>query len=123
VRIDTLIEKKRALLGRLAEKRQVLITRAVTKGLNSAAPQKSSGIDWLGEIPAHWEVLPLKRVLRSSTYGISASLEPDGEVAVLRMGNLVDGEIDFGDIRFLDGIDESLLLDTNESSVKIPATC
>ena len=61
-RIDGLIEKKRALLDRLAEKRQALITRAVTKGLNSDAPMKPSGIDWLGDIPGHWEVLPVKRV-------------------------------------------------------------
>ena len=61
-RIDGLIEKKRALLERLAEKRQALITRAVTKGLNPDAPMKPSGIDWLGDIPAHWEALPVKRV-------------------------------------------------------------
>lgn len=58
-RIDTLIEKKRALLDRLAEKRQALITHAVTKGLDPNAPMKDSGIDWLGEIPAHWVVTPL----------------------------------------------------------------
>ncbi len=109
-RIDGLIEKKRALLDRLAEKRQALITRAVTKGLNPDASMKPSGIDWLGDIPAHWELLPLKRVLASSTYGVSASLEPSGLVAVLRMGNLVEGEIDFGDLRFLDDISEELLL-------------
>jgi type I restriction enzyme S subunit len=59
-RIDALIEKKRALLERLAEKRQAIITQAVTKGLNPAAPMKDSGIDWLGQIPAHWEVKRLK---------------------------------------------------------------
>ena len=63
-RIDALIDKKRALLDRLAEKRQALITRAVTKGLNPDAPMKPSGIDWLGDIPAHWEVLPVKRVAK-----------------------------------------------------------
>lgn len=114
VRIDGLIEKKRALLDRLAEKREALITRAVTKGLNPAAPMKPSGIDWLGDVPAHWDVLPLKRVLASSTYGISASLEPTGEVAILRMGNLADGEIDLGDARFLDEVDEGLLLTPND---------
>ena len=66
-RIDGLIEKKRALLDRLAEKRQALITRAVTKGLNPDAPMKPSGIDWLGDIPAHWEVLRLRMVPRSRT--------------------------------------------------------
>jgi type I restriction enzyme S subunit len=63
-RIDGLIEKKRALLDRLAEKRQALITRAVTKGLNPDAPMKPSGIDWLGDVPAHWQVLPLRRILK-----------------------------------------------------------
>ena len=58
--IDGLIEKKRALLERLAEKRQAIITQAVTKGLNPAAPMKDSGIDWLGQIPAHWEVKRLR---------------------------------------------------------------
>ena len=113
-RIDGLIEKKRALLDRLAEKRQALVTRAVTKGLSADVPMKPSGIDWLGDIPAHWEVLPLKRFLASSTYGTSASLEPSGEIAVLRMGNLVDGEIEFSDLRYLDEIDEDLRLDLND---------
>ncbi|MBW3096247.1 restriction endonuclease subunit S [Pseudohoeflea coraliihabitans] len=61
-RIDALIEKKRALLDRLAEKRQALITRAVTKGLNPNAPMKPSGIDWLGDIPANWQVKRLSFV-------------------------------------------------------------
>src|SRR5262249_41376761 len=113
-RIDALIEKKRALLDRLAEKHQALITRAVTKGLNPDARMKPSGIDWLGEIPTNWDVLPLKRVLRDSTYGVSASLQPAGEVAVLRMGNLVDGEIDYEDLRFLDEVESSLLLEATD---------
>src|SRR5690606_8479717 len=54
--IDALIEKKQALLDRLAEKRQTIITQAVTKGLNFAAPMKPSGIDWLGDIPVHWDL-------------------------------------------------------------------
>ena len=58
--IDGLIEMKRELLDRLAEKRQALITQAVTKGLNPNAPMKPSGIDWLGDIPAHWVVLRLR---------------------------------------------------------------
>ena len=64
-RIDGLIEKKRMLLDRLAEKRQALITRAVTKGLNPDAPMKPSGIDWLGDIPAHWEVRRINRTWKA----------------------------------------------------------
>jgi type I restriction enzyme, S subunit len=60
-RIDAMIEKKQALLERLAEKRQALITRVVTKGLNLNAPMKPSGVEWLGDIPVHWDVLPLRR--------------------------------------------------------------
>lgn len=62
-RIDALIEKKQVLLERLAEKRQALITRAVTKGLNSDVPMKPSGVDWLGDIPTHWDVVPLRRMV------------------------------------------------------------
>lgn len=65
--IDALIMKKRALLERLAEKRQALITHAVTRGLNPDAPRKPSGIDWLGEIPAHWEVGNIRRFARMKT--------------------------------------------------------
>ena len=73
-RIDGLIEKKRALLDRLAEKRQALITRAVTKGLNPDAPMKPSGIDWLGDIPAHWDVFLVKRRY-DVQYGIGGEID------------------------------------------------
>jgi type I restriction enzyme S subunit len=62
--IDALIQKKQALLDRLAEKRRAIITQAVTKGLNPAAPMKDTGIDWLGQIPAHWEVKRVKHVAK-----------------------------------------------------------
>ena len=64
-RIDGLIEKKRELLDRLAEKRQALITRAVTKGLNPDAPMRPSGIEWLGDIPAHWKMLHLRYAVKN----------------------------------------------------------
>lgn len=58
--IDTLISKKEALLERLAEKRTALISHAVTKGLNPQAKMKDSGVEWLGQVPAHWMVKKLK---------------------------------------------------------------
>ena len=60
--IDLLIEKKKALLEKLNEKRMALITQAVTKGLNPDAPMKPSGVDWLGDVPTHWQVLSIKRL-------------------------------------------------------------
>ena len=55
-RIDGLIRKREKLIVLLQEKRAALISRAVTKGLNPSARMKPSGIDWLGDVPAHWEV-------------------------------------------------------------------
>lgn len=109
-RIDALIEKKRALLDRLAEKRQALIIRAVTRGLNPDAPLKDSGIDWLGKVPAHWEVWSLKRYLTESQYGISEALSEAGEVAILRMGNIQNLGIDLTELKFVDEVAPFLLL-------------
>jgi type I restriction enzyme, S subunit len=79
-RIDGLIEKKWTLLDRLAEKRQAIITQAVTKGLHPAAPMKNSGVDWLGQIPAHWEVKRLKYVVsRPLRYGANAPADWDDQ--------------------------------------------
>ncbi|WP_234085968.1 restriction endonuclease subunit S [Azonexus sp. R2A61] len=60
-KIDALIEKQQRLIELLKEKRQAVISHAVTKGLNPNAPMKDSGVEWLGEVPAHWLVAPLKR--------------------------------------------------------------
>jgi len=62
-KIDELVAEQRRLMELLKEKRQAVISHAVTQGLNPHAPMKPSGIEWLGDVPAHWEVLPLKRVV------------------------------------------------------------
>ncbi len=54
-KIDTLIEEQQSLIRLLKEKRQAVISHAVTKGLNPDAPMKDSGVEWLGEVPEHWE--------------------------------------------------------------------
>ena len=70
-RIDALVAKKQALITLLQEKRTALITRAVTKGLDPNTQMKDSGTEWLGHIPAHWEVRPLSQVLSRITYGFT----------------------------------------------------
>ena len=60
-KIDRLIAKQEALIELLKEKRQAVISHAVTKGLDPDAPMKDSGVEWLGEIPAHWSFGKLKR--------------------------------------------------------------
>jgi type I restriction enzyme S subunit len=65
--IDTLIAKKQCLIQLLEEKRTALINQAVSKGLNPNAPMKDSGIAWIGEIPKHWDVSPIKYVTTFSS--------------------------------------------------------
>lgn len=61
-KIDTLIAKQEKLIELLKEKRQAVISHAVTKGLNPDAPMKDSGVEWLGEVPEHWVVCCLKHI-------------------------------------------------------------
>ncbi|MBS1769308.1 MAG: restriction endonuclease subunit S [Acidobacteria bacterium] len=73
-RIDGLVARQRRLVQLLKEKRQALITRAVTRGLNPKARMKDSGVPWLGKVPEGWEVKPL-RYLGTFQNGISAGAE------------------------------------------------
>ena len=68
-KIDGLIAEQEKLIALLAEKRQATISHAVTKGLNPDAPMKDSGVAWLGEVPAHWGVSPLKFLVSFSSGG------------------------------------------------------
>ena len=67
--IDTLIDKQQTLIQLLKEKRQAVISHAVTKGLNPDAPMKYSGVEWLGEVPEHWDLVPLKYLCNFSGGG------------------------------------------------------
>lgn len=82
--IDTLIAKKERFIKLLQEKRQALITQAVTKGLDPNVPMKDSGIEWLGEIPAHWELKRLKHISPHQSVGVvvnpSTYVDPEGVV-------------------------------------------
>jgi len=63
--IDEAVRIKEEQIRLLAERRQILIQQAVTRGLNPDAPMKDSGIDWIGQIPAHWEVMPFTKYCKS----------------------------------------------------------
>lgn len=64
IRIDALIAKKTRFIELLKEKRQALITHAVTKGLNPNVKMKTSGVEWIGEVPEHWEVVAISRLFK-----------------------------------------------------------
>lgn len=96
-KIDALVEEQRRLIALLKEKRQAVISHAVTKGLNPQAPLKPSGIEWLGDIPAHWEVKRLKHVAPAITVGIvvePSKLYAESGVPALRSLNVRPGRID-----------------------------
>jgi len=64
--LDKLIGQKQQMIGLLNEKRMALITQAVTKGLDLTVPMKDSGVEWLGDVPEHWEVIKLRFLLREN---------------------------------------------------------
>ncbi len=85
-KIDALVARKERLIALLQEKRTALITRAVTRGLDPNVPMKDSGIEWLGDIPAHWDVTRLRFVVgRGITKNEVIDLDPETEVSFLPM--------------------------------------
>jgi Restriction endonuclease S subunits len=92
--VDALIAKKRALIDLLECQRTALISHAVTKGLNPAAPLKPSGVDWLGEIPAHWEVRRLKFVASINPDSLPETTPKDYAFEYIDIGNVSsDGRV------------------------------
>jgi len=103
--VDALVAKKERLIEQLHERRSALITRTVTKGLDQNVPTKDSGVEWLGEIPVHWEVKRLKYLgdaIIGLTYEPSDVVGTDDEgVLVLRASNVKDGHIALEDNVFV----------------------
>ncbi len=74
-KIDALVAEQEKLIALLKEKRQAVISHAVTKGLDPSAPMKDSGIEWLGEVPAHWDAVRIKYHTLSIEQGWSPQCE------------------------------------------------
>jgi type I restriction enzyme S subunit len=104
-RIDALIEKKTRFIELLKEKRQALITHAVTKGLDPTVPMKDSGVEWIGEVPAHWSVTRLKfatsRVV--DCLHSTPTYLPDGDFPAIRTADITPGHIDLDNARRVSG--------------------
>jgi putative type I restriction-modification system, S subunit len=75
--INALIDKQQTLLEKLAEQRTAVITHAVTKGLNPAAPMKNSGVEWLGDVPAHWDIKHSNQIFKIHNGATPKTSEPD----------------------------------------------
>lgn len=104
-KIEILISTKENLLLLLAEKRQALIQQAVTRGLDPEIPLKDSGVEWLGEVPAYWEVIRLKWLYRKIEQGWSPRAEnsppEEGQWAVVKLSAIKNGEFDYTKIKAL----------------------
>lgn len=122
-KIDALVAEQLRLMNLLTEKRQAVISHAVTKGLNPDAPMKPSGVEWLGDVPAHWEVLAMKRFVRLQSgdsitaeqideegdfpvygggglRGYTSKFTHDGFYALIGRQGALCGNINFGDGKF-----------------------
>lgn len=98
--IDETIEKQKSVIEKLKEYKQSIITQAVTKGLDKSAPMKDSGIEWIGQIPQHWEIRKLKTIgdyRNGLTYSPEDICEENNGTLVLRSSNIKNGKISFND--------------------------
>lgn len=98
-KLDALIAEQERLIALLKEKRQAVISHAVTRGLNPDAAMKPSGVEWLGEVPAHWDVMRVKHIVRSLEQGWSPQcdsfpVETADEWGVLKVGCVNGGRFD-----------------------------
>ncbi|HIJ91584.1 MAG: restriction endonuclease subunit S [Desulfobulbaceae bacterium] len=95
-KIDTLIDKQQQLIKLLQEKRQAVISHAVTKGLNPDAVMKDSGVEWLGKVPEHWVVLSLGKITEDKCdgpfgSGLKSEHYTESGVLVVRLQNIKIG--------------------------------
>lgn len=97
-KIDNLIEKQQQLIELLKEKRQAVISHAVTKGLNPDVPMKDSGVEWLGEVPEHWAITKLKWIGKTTSGGTPTTSKfelyyEDGHIPWIRTTDLNNSEL------------------------------
>jgi type I restriction enzyme S subunit len=103
-KIDTLIEKQQQLIALLKEKRQAVISHAVTKGLHPDAPMRDSGVVSIGLMPEHWILKSLSLASKKLSVGLAMSVtdcyEEEG-VPIIRNQNIKEGYFDDGDMLYL----------------------
>lgn len=118
-RIRRVIRARQKRIKLLQEYKQALIHQAVTGQIDVRTNQpysayKDAGVEWLGQVPAHWEVVPIKRAFRLIEYGISESASESGTVRLLTMGNIRDGQVIVPDSGGVESVDPKLLLEPGD---------
>ena len=110
-KIDEAIAQQQKMIDLLNERKQIVINNAVTKGLNPDAPMKDSGVDWIGEIPEHWEALRIRYIGEAKnglTYSPNDMVDEGNGILVLRSSNIQDGKLAFEDNVYVKGAPEKL---------------
>lgn len=123
-KIDHLIEKQQRLIELLKEKRQAVISHAVTKGLNPNVPMKDSGVEWLGEVPEHWNMAPVRRYLVEHRQGYyTTESYVDEGLKLLRITDLRDlGEINISNCPMVNESDTTHLFKLQKGDVVFART-
>jgi hypothetical protein len=110
-KIDNLISIQQKRIALLQELKQSVITHAVTKGLNPNVEMKQSGVEWIGDVPKHWEVMPLKF---TGTFGNGLTYSPkdvvDNGILVLRSSNIQNSSLSFEDNVYVSKVSRDLLV-------------
>lgn len=103
--IDTLIAKKQRLIKLLKEERTAVINEAVTKGIDPDAPMKDSGIEWMGEIPGHWETKRFKHIVKKIGSGVTprggADVYQESGIPLLRSQNIHFDGLRLDDVAYI----------------------
>jgi type I restriction enzyme S subunit len=100
--IDQLISKKEQLIEKLLERRQVLITRVTTKGLDHNVPMKDSGVEWLGDVPLHWSIRPLRSIASTISSPVDKkSIEGQSSVLLCNYTDVTYNDLIHADINFM----------------------
>lgn len=112
-KIDEAIAQQQKMIDLLNERKQIIINNAVTKGLNHDAPMKDSGVEWIGEIPEHWEVMKLKHVTSKigsgSTPRGGAEVYQDSGIMFLRSQNVYNDGLKLDDVaHIVDGVHQKM---------------
>ena len=103
-KIDSLIEKQQQLIQLLKEKRQAVISHAVTKGLNPNVPMKDSGVEWLGDVPEHWTISRYKYCTSRVVVGIAEAAThaySEKGIPIIRATNIKEEGININDTLYL----------------------
>jgi len=112
--IDRAIAQKERMIELLKERKQIIIQQAVTRGLDPTVKMKDSGVEWIGEIPEHWEVKKVKHCAKKISKGTTPSTEgrailDEGPVRFVKAENIVDGDITKFPAHYIDEKTNSLI--------------